>query len=120
MPIAAAMAAAGQSPALLRVAWVSPERAGSTSPNLTAFRTGLRELGYMEGKNLVIDTWWGEGFSERLEQMAGDIVRARPDVIVTGSGVAVYVIPTDEELMIARHTLSVLTAMREPAKAKIA
>jgi putative tryptophan/tyrosine transport system substrate-binding protein len=89
MPIAAAMAAAGQSPALLRVAWVSPERAGSTSPNLTAFRTGLRELGYMEGKNLVIDTWWGEGSSERLEQMAGDIVRARPDVIVTGSGVAV-------------------------------
>src|SRR3984893_8690760 len=89
MPIAAAMAAAGQPPAMLRVAWVSPERAGSTSPNLTAFRTGLREVGYVEGKNLVIDTWWGEGSSERLEQMAGDIVRARPDVIVTGSGAAV-------------------------------
>jgi putative ABC transport system substrate-binding protein len=89
MPIAAAMAAAGQSLAVLRVAWVSPERAGSSSPNLAAFRAGLRELGYVEGKNLVIDTWWGEGSSERLEQMAGDIVRARPDVIVTGSGVAV-------------------------------
>jgi len=89
IPIAAAMAAAGQSPAVLRVAWVSPERAGSTSPNLTAFRTGLRELGYVEGKNLVIDTWWGEGSSERLEKMADDIVRARPDVIVTGSGAAV-------------------------------
>jgi putative ABC transport system substrate-binding protein len=89
IPIAAAMAAAGQPPAVLRVAWVSPERAGSTSPNLTAFRTGLREVGYVEGKNLVIDTWWGEGSSERLEQMAGDIVRARPDVIVTGSGAAV-------------------------------
>jgi putative tryptophan/tyrosine transport system substrate-binding protein len=75
--------------ALLRVAWVSPERAGSTSPNLRAFRTGLREVGYVEGKNLVIDTWWGEGSSERLEQMAGDIVRARPEVIVTGSGAAV-------------------------------
>ena len=83
------MAAAGQPPAVLRVAWVSPERAGSTSPNLTAFRTGLREVGYVEGKNLVIDTWRGEGSSERLEQMAGDIVRARPDVIVTGSGPAV-------------------------------
>jgi putative ABC transport system substrate-binding protein len=89
MPMALAIAAAGQSPPALRVAWVSPERAGSNSPNLAAFRAGMRELGYMEGKNLVIDTWWGEGSGERLEQMAGDIVRARPDVIVTGSGLAV-------------------------------
>ncbi len=89
MPMAIAMAAAGESPLVLRVAWVSPERAGSKSPNLAAFRAGMRDLGYVEGKNLVIDTWWGEGSSERLEQMAGDIVRARPDVIVTGSGLAV-------------------------------
>ena len=83
-----AMAAVGQSP-VLRVAWVSPERAGSKSPNLTAFRTGMRDLGYVEGKNLVIDTWWGEGSSERFEQMAGDIVGSRPDTIVTGGGLAV-------------------------------
>jgi putative tryptophan/tyrosine transport system substrate-binding protein len=89
MPIATAMAAAGESSRVLHVAWVSPERAGSTSSNLTAFRGGMRELGYAEGTNLVIDTWWGEGSSDRIEQMAGDIVRARPDVIVTGSGNAV-------------------------------
>src|SRR5256712_3398264 len=89
LPMTIAMAAAGESPPVLRVAWVSPERAGSKSPNLAAFRAGMRDLGYVEGKNLVIDTWWGEGSSERLEQMAGDIVRARPDVIVTGSGLAV-------------------------------
>jgi len=89
MPMAITMAAAGQVLPILRVAWVSPERAGSNSPNLVAFRDGMRELGYVEGKNLVIDTWWGEGSSERLDQMAGDIVRSRPDVIVTGSGFAV-------------------------------
>ena len=89
MPIASAVRAAGQSPPVLRVAWVSPERAGSTSPNLTAFRVGMRELGYVDGKNLAIQTWWGEGSSERIEQMAGDIVRSGPDVIVTGSGLAV-------------------------------
>ena len=89
MPIALAIAVAGESVPVLRVAWVSPERAGSNSPNLAAFRAGMRELGYVEGKNLVIDTWWGEGSNERLEQMAGDIVRAQPDVIVTGSGLAV-------------------------------
>lgn len=84
-----AMRAAGQGLPALRVAWVSPERATSNSPNLAAFRNGMRELGYVEGKNVVIDTWWGEGSSERLDQMAGDIVRSRPDVIVTGSGYAV-------------------------------
>jgi putative tryptophan/tyrosine transport system substrate-binding protein len=81
--------AAGQSQRVLRVAWVSPERVGSNPPSLAAFRAGMDELGYVDGKNLVIDTWWGEGSSERLDQMAGDIVRARPDVIVTGSGLAV-------------------------------
>ena len=74
---------------MLRVAWVSPERAGSNPPSLAAFRAGMHELGYVEGKNLRIDTWWGEGSSERLDQLAGDILRARPDVIVTGSGLAV-------------------------------
>lgn len=76
-------------PPVLRVARVSPERAGSNSPNLLASRNGVHELGYVEGNNLAIDAWWGEGSSERLDQMAGDIVRARPDVIVTGSGFAV-------------------------------
>lgn len=89
MPVSLAMAAAGQSSSMLRVAWVSPERADPTSPNLVAFRSGMRELGYAEGKNLVIDTWWGEGSSERLDQMAGAIARARPEVIVTATGLAV-------------------------------
>src|SRR6266700_5920741 len=89
MPMALAMVVAAQSPPVLRVAWVSPERAGSNSPNIAAFRAGMRELGYVEGKNLLIDKWWGEGSGEKLEQMAGDIVRARPNVIVTGSGLAV-------------------------------
>jgi putative ABC transport system substrate-binding protein len=90
VPMTLGMAAAGQSPPVLRVAWVAPERAGSNSPNLVAFRSGMHDLGYVEGKNLLIDTWWGEGSSERLDQMAGDIVRARPAVIVAASGLALF------------------------------
>jgi len=87
--VAAAMSATAQSPPAFRVAWVSPDRAASPSPNLEAFRAALRDLGYVEGKNVVIDTWWGEGSAERIEQIAGDLVRSRPDVIVTGNGLAV-------------------------------
>jgi putative ABC transport system substrate-binding protein len=64
------------------------DQPGSNSPLLAAFRAGMADLGYVEGKNLVIDTWWGAGSSERLENMAGDIVRAQPDVIVTQGGSA--------------------------------
>jgi putative ABC transport system substrate-binding protein len=114
MPITFAIAAAGQSPSMLHVAWVSPERAGSNSPNLVAFRDGLRELGYAEGKNLVIDTWWGEGSSERLDQMASDIVRTRPEVIVTGSGLAVL------PMMRAGVTLPIVFVISsDPVEAKI-
>ena len=89
LPLTIAMLAPGQSPPRLRVAWVSPERAGSNPPSLVAFRDGMQKLGYVEGRNLVVDTWWGEGSSRRLDDMAPHIVRSRPDVIVTGSGLAV-------------------------------
>lgn len=83
VPLAMALGARAQPAGLLRVAWVSTERSTGVSPFLEAFRAGMRELGYAEGKNLRIDTWWGEGSTERLQQMAGEIVGAQPDVIVT-------------------------------------
>jgi putative ABC transport system substrate-binding protein len=50
--------------------------------NLQAFRKGLRELGYVEGKNLVIEYRSADGRPERLAALAIDLVRARVDVIV--------------------------------------
>ena len=88
LPIVRAVRAMAQPASPYRVAWVSMDQASSNSPLLAAFRAGMTDLGYVEGKNLVIDTWWGGGSSERLEQMAGDVLRARPDVIVTQGGSA--------------------------------
>jgi putative ABC transport system substrate-binding protein len=48
----------------------------------------MAELGYAEGRNLVIDAWWGGGSAARLEQLRGDILAARPDVIVAQGGSA--------------------------------
>jgi putative ABC transport system substrate-binding protein len=52
----------------------------------TALREGLRQLGYVEGQNLVIVSRYAEGKLERLPALAAELVQSRPDVIVT-SGV---------------------------------
>jgi len=72
------------------VAWVSVERAGSKSPYLEAFRDGMRELGYTEGNNLVIDVWWGEGTETRISQQIDALVHSQPDVIVAQGGLALH------------------------------
>jgi putative ABC transport system substrate-binding protein len=47
-------------------------------------RQGLREFGYVEGKNIVLEFRYADGKLERLPELAGELVRARPDVIVVG------------------------------------
>jgi len=61
---------------------------GATSPSgyasqVKAFRGGLRDLGYVEGKNLIIDFRWAEGDYARLPGLALELVRMSPDVLVT-------------------------------------
>jgi putative tryptophan/tyrosine transport system substrate-binding protein len=50
---------------------------------LMPFRQGLRALGYVEGRDVIIDARWSEGRSERLAALAAEFVRDRVDVIVT-------------------------------------
>ncbi len=52
-------------------------------PHHIAFWQGLRELGYVEGQNLVIEYRWAEGKRERLPDLARELVRLKVDVIVT-------------------------------------
>jgi len=61
---------------------------GATSPSgyalqVEAFRAGLRELGYVQGKNIVIEFRWAEGRYARLPELAAELVRLKPDVLVT-------------------------------------
>ena len=49
-----------------------------------AVRAGLRDLGYVEGKNLVMEFRWADGMYDRLPNLAAELVRLKVDVIVTG------------------------------------
>ncbi len=58
----------------------------ATDPRLIAFRQRLRELGYVEGQNLVIEYRFAKGNRDRLPEKAAELVRLKVDVIVTGAG----------------------------------
>ena len=88
IPVSVALGATAQSKRPLRVAWVSTERKERPSQNYAAFRAGMRELGYTEGRDLLIDAWWGEGSRDRVEKMIPEILSAQPDVLLASGGLA--------------------------------
>jgi putative tryptophan/tyrosine transport system substrate-binding protein len=59
-----------------------------TRPSLEGFRHGLRELGYVEHKNIVLELRWDEGKPDPWSELADDLVRLKVDVILAGHTVA--------------------------------
>ena len=59
------------------------------SANVEAFRQGLRELGYVEGRSIVLDYRYTDNRDDRLDALAADLVRTRVDVIVTWGSLAI-------------------------------
>jgi putative ABC transport system substrate-binding protein len=78
-----------QQPARIpRIGILIPPSASFFSARVEAFRQRLRELGYVEGKNVLIEYRYAEGKLERLPDLAAELVRLKVDVIVTaGPGI---------------------------------
>jgi putative ABC transport system substrate-binding protein len=67
-----------------RIGWLGGASASALASRLDAFRQGLRELGYVEGKNIVIELRAAEAKPDQLPALAAELVRLKVDVIVTG------------------------------------
>jgi putative tryptophan/tyrosine transport system substrate-binding protein len=55
---------------------------------IEALRQGLRDLGYIEGENIVFEWRWAEGKAERIPELAAELVKLKVDIIVTGGSTA--------------------------------
>ncbi len=71
-----------------RIGWLSSASAADGLTNLEALRTGLRELGYIEGQTITIEARWADGHIERLPQLAAELVRLPVHVLCTAGGPA--------------------------------
>src|SRR5712691_8425835 len=78
------LAAAQQPKKVPRIGFLVATSLSAQSARIEAFRQGLRELGYVEGKNIVIEWRFAEGNADRLPSLAAELVRLKVAVIVTG------------------------------------
>src|SRR3982075_1865889 len=66
-----------------RIGFLGSASATGSARSVEALRTGLRDLGYVEGRNIVIEFRWAEGKYDRLSDLVAELIRLNVDVIVT-------------------------------------
>jgi putative ABC transport system substrate-binding protein len=87
--LAAPLAADAQPPAKVpQVGFLGGSSPSTLATYIEAFRQGLRELGYLEGRTIVIEYRYAEGRDDRLPDLAAELVRLKVDVIVTAGNAA--------------------------------
>jgi putative tryptophan/tyrosine transport system substrate-binding protein len=82
--LAAPLAAEAQQPNRVpRIGLLGGGSASAIAGRIDAFRQGLRDLGYVEGKTIVVEQMWAEGKLDRLPALAAELVRLKVDAIVS-------------------------------------
>jgi putative tryptophan/tyrosine transport system substrate-binding protein len=79
------LAEAQQPGKVVRIGYLDPGTASASAVLVDAFRQELRKLGWVDGKNITIDYRFAEQKTERLPELAADLVRLKVDVIVSAS-----------------------------------
>src|SRR5262245_29009 len=87
MLFALCVSAAAQQPKKVpRIGYLSADDAPSESSRAEPIRLALRELGYIEGKNIAIEYRYAEGKRDRLPELAAELVRLKVDIIIAAGG----------------------------------
>ena len=98
MLLALGLPAQAQQPKkIAKIGYLVPSNAAAHAPNFEAFRQGMRELGYVEGKTFVLELRYAEGRFERLPELARELVGLKVDVIVTVSDVAIAAVKRETQ-----------------------
>jgi putative ABC transport system substrate-binding protein len=90
LAVVGAVAEAQQSKRVPRIGFLFGATPSANTGRIEAFRQGLRDLGYIEGKNIVIEERYAEGKLDRLPALAAEVVSLKVDIIVTGSSPATH------------------------------
>ena len=83
--LAAPLAGAQQPARVYRIGYVSFTSPPVSTPAENAFRQGLRELGYVEGKNVIVEVRYAEGRTERVSGLVAELIGLKVDVLLAGS-----------------------------------
>jgi putative ABC transport system substrate-binding protein len=68
-----------------RIGFLSLNSPSAAATRADAFRQGLRDLGYLDGKNIIVEWRYADGKADRLPDLVAELVRLKVDVIVTGA-----------------------------------
>jgi putative tryptophan/tyrosine transport system substrate-binding protein len=90
-------ATAQQSKKIAKIGYLAPSTPAAAAHLVEAFRQGLRELGYVEGKTFVLEIRYGEGRAERIPELARELVGLKLDVIVTATDVAIAAVKRETQ-----------------------
>jgi putative ABC transport system substrate-binding protein len=73
---------------IVRIGWLTAQQASSLVPYVDAMRIALADLGYVEGRNLVIEFRYGDDVIERVPELAAELARLPVDLIVAQGAAA--------------------------------
>jgi putative ABC transport system substrate-binding protein len=79
------LAARAQQPPMPVAGFLHSGSAGAYAPYVTAFRNGLKQLGYVESQNIAVEYRWAGGQNDRLPALAADLVRRQVTVIIANT-----------------------------------
>src|SRR5262249_7130722 len=96
--LALGLSAEAQQPKKIpKIAYLAPGTPAAAADLVEAFRQGLRELGYVEGKTFVLELRHGEARADRLPEIVRELVGLKVDVIVTATDVAIAAVKRETQ-----------------------